>query len=202
MKASRSDCAIPTVLNAGLVTAVSVLCVGLLYAASHTGSHGMLLLYALTFAVAMVPLYTLLHEAEHELLVPNRRLNDVLGRWLSMLFGVSFAFMKHCHLRHHRKNRTDIEMWDLYLEHQVPWRRRGNLYLMMAGPGYFMLWLSVVLFALAPGAVYGGFFQRHAEIAGFRVPGDDGVRHAPIRPRAWSECSRRSARSSCSRSLR
>jgi fatty acid desaturase len=158
---------IPTTLNVCGVVVCSALCLGLLYAASHASSLGEVLACAVVFAIALVPLYSLIHEAEHEMLVPNRRWNDLLGRWLCVLFIVSFAFLRHCHLRHHRKNRTDIEMWDLYLESQVPWQRRWNLYLMMGGFGYLMLWLSVVLFAFAPPLVYAGLFQKHTEMAGF-----------------------------------
>jgi fatty acid desaturase len=158
---------IPTAMNLCGVVVCSTLCLLLLYGASRASSVGEVLACAVAFAIVLVPTYSLIHEAEHEMLVPDRRWNDLLGRWLCVLFVVSFAFLKHCHLRHHRKNRTDIEMWDLYLENQVPWQRRWNLYLMMSGLGYLMLWVSVILFALAPPLVYVGFFQRHTEMAGF-----------------------------------
>ena len=58
-------------------------------------------------------------------------------------------------------------MWELYYEHQVKWKRYGNLYLMMVGLAYLSLWLSVVLFSFAPSLLHIGFFQKHTEIAGF-----------------------------------
>jgi fatty acid desaturase len=158
---------IPKAMNLTMVVAYSAASLYLLHAASRASSVAGLLACAVLFAIVLVPIYSLIHEAEHEMLLPNRRLNDAIGRWLCVLFIVSFAFLKHCHLRHHRKNRTDIEMWDLYLETQVPWQRRWNLYLMMIGIGYFMLWLSVILFAIAPPLVYIGFFQKHVEMNGF-----------------------------------
>jgi fatty acid desaturase len=174
---------IPTAINIAAVAICTALSLGLLYAASRADTVAGVLACAVLFAFSLVPVYSLIHEAEHEMLVPNRRWNDILGRWLCVLFVVSFAFLKHCHLRHHRKNRTDIEMWDLYLEDQVPWQRRWNLYLMMFGMGYFMLWLSVILFALAPPVVYMGFFQKHTEMAGFLEGSEKRLRD--IRRESW-----------------
>jgi fatty acid desaturase len=158
---------IPVVANVVAVAACSVLYFLLLYMASRATTASGVIISGMLFAVVMIPVYSLIHEAEHNMLLSNPRWNDIFGRWLCALFIVSFTFFKHCHLRHHRKNRTDIEIWDLYLEHQVKWKRYGNLYLMMSGLGYFLIWLSVVLFAVAPSLLYNGFFQRHTEIAGF-----------------------------------
>jgi fatty acid desaturase len=127
----------------------------------------MIITYGFLFAIVMIPVYSLIHEAEHNILHPNIWWNNFLGRWLCCLFIVSFSFFRHCHFRHHKKNRTDIEIWELYFEHQVKWKRYGNLYLMMIGLGYLSLWLSVLLFSFAPSLLYVGFFQKHKEIAGF-----------------------------------
>jgi hypothetical protein len=64
-------------------------------------------------------------------------------------------------------------MWDLYYEHQNKKLRYGNLYLMMVGSGYLAIWLSVVLFAVAPGLVNSSFFKKHTEIRGFLADSDD-----------------------------
>jgi fatty acid desaturase len=174
---------IPTALNLCMVFVCSTLPLLLLYLAARAASVGEVLAYAFLFAFSLVPVYSLIHEAEHDMLVPDRAWNDRLGTWLCVLFVVSYSFLKHCHLRHHRKNRTDIEMWDLYLESQVPWQRRWNLYLMMGGIGYFMLWLSVILFAFAPPVVYMGLFQKHTEMAGF-LDGSE-RRLGAIRRESW-----------------
>jgi fatty acid desaturase len=126
-----------------------------------------LLLYGLALGIVMIPVYSLIHEAEHNILFPSAWWNNFLGRWLCCMFIVSFSFFRHCHMRHHKKNRTDIEMWDLYYEHQVKWKRYGNLYLMMVGFGYLSLWLSVLLFAFKPSLVFHGILQKHQESAGF-----------------------------------
>jgi fatty acid desaturase len=177
---------IPFVVNLLVIVVTSVLYFILLYAASHAATFGGVMTYGCLFAVVMIPVYSLIHEAEHHMLHPHPWWNDLLGRWLCALFIVSFTFLTHCHLRHHTKNRTDIEMWDLYSEGQRKWKRRGNLYLMMCGIGYLSMWLSVVLYSLAPSLVYRGFFQRHREIAGFLEGSNEDDKIAAIRLECWT----------------
>src|SRR5580698_6999669 len=177
---------IPVAVNLATVAVCSGLYFALLYAASRAPSLGALLLCGCLFAVVMIPVYSLIHEAEHNMLHPDPLWNALLGRWLCLLFVVSFTFLTHCHLRHHLKNRTDIEMWDLYREGQPKWRRRCNLYLMMSAFGYLSLWLSVLLFALMPFLLYCGFFQRHTEIAGFLEGSNRQDKFTAIRTESWA----------------
>lgn len=159
--------AIPNVLNLLLILACSVLYFTLLILASNQNNWYSLLIIAMLFAIVMIPVYTLIHEAEHIILNSNPSVNNFLGRWLCCLFIAPFTFFKHCHHRHHKKNRTDIEIWELYLEHQIKWKRYGNLYGMMIGLGYWSIVLSVLLFATAPRLIYSRFFMQHTETAGF-----------------------------------
>ncbi len=50
--------------------------------------------------------WSLIHEAIHRLLAPNRRLNDVFGRALAVFFGSPFELLRFPHLEHHRLNGT------------------------------------------------------------------------------------------------
>lgn len=150
---------------------MAALCSGayfaLLWTASHVHSYGWVLLCGFLFAVVMVPVYSLIHEAEHGIINSNEAVNDIMGRWLSTLFIAPYTFTRHCHLKHHKKNRTDEEMWDLYYEHQEKAKRYGTLYGMMIGLGYFSLWLAVLLYAIAPRLIYSRFFTSHKEVGGF-----------------------------------
>lgn len=163
----KDSYSIPVKLNCLILVCCTILYFFLLYLGSETQNIGFKFLIGLAFGVTLIPVYSLMHEAAHNALHPKPKLNIFLGQFLSTLFGVSFHFFRHCHLKHHKKNRTDEEMWDLYYEHQNKWLRYGNLYLMMIGFGYFALWLSVILFALAPSLVYTRFFKSHTEIRGF-----------------------------------
>src|SRR5665213_659519 len=129
---------------------ITVLCscayFALLWTASHVPDYGWVLLCGFLFAIIMVPVYSLIHEAEHSIVNSNEAVNNIMGRWLSTLFIAPYTFFKHCHLKHHKKNRTDEEMWDLYYEHQDKLKRYGTLYGMMIGFGYFSMWLAVLLY--------------------------------------------------------
>lgn len=164
---------IPAKINITVIIACSTLYFILLHAASGTNSIGLKLLLGLAFGVMMIPVYSLIHEAEHGNLYPNKKLNIFCGRWLCCLFIAPFTFFRHCHLKHHKKNRTDEEIWDLYYEHQDKWLRYGNLYLMMLGCAYLALWLSVIVFAFVPGFVNHKILRNHPEMNGFLEGCDD-----------------------------
>lgn len=169
----NKDYPIPAKVNILIVTVCSTLYFILLLSGSNTNQFGYKLLIGLGFGITLIPVYSLIHEAAHYSLNPSSRWNLYLGRWLCCLFGVSFTFFRHCHLKHHRKNRTDEEMWDLYHENQNKWFRYGNLYLMMIGLGYLALWLSVILIAISPRLLKSRIFKKHIEIRGFLEGNDD-----------------------------
>lgn len=150
---------------------ISILCTciyfALLWTASHVNHYGWVLLCGFLFAVIMVPIYSLIHEAEHCIINSNEVVNNMMGRWLCTLFIAPFTFFKHCHIKHHKKNRTDEEMWDLYYEHYNKLKRYGRLYGMMIGITYFSLWLAVLLYTIAPRLLYTRFFFSNIEVAGF-----------------------------------
>ena len=176
---------IPVATNLATAAICAVLYCVLLYAGSHASTTRAIVGYGALFAVVLIPVYSLIHEAEHMMLVPDPAWNDRLGRWLCLLFIAPYTFFKHCHLRHHTKNRTDIEMWDLYLEHQQAWKRYGNLYLMMMGLGAFSLWVAVIGYALAPKVAYCGILQRHTEIAGFLEGSNQPEKIRAMRRESW-----------------
>ncbi|MFV8327215.1 fatty acid desaturase family protein [Flavobacterium sp. ZS1P14] len=165
---------IPAKKNISIIVICSVLYFSLLYTSSLTHLLIYKFLLGIVFGIVMIPVYSLMHESVHYTLHPNSFWNLFLGRWLCTIFIFSYSFYRHCHFKHHKKNRTDEEMWDLYYEHQNKWFRFGNLYLMMIGLGYLGVMLSVVLFAIAPQLVNSTLFKKHTEIKGF-VEGFDDV---------------------------
>ena len=131
-----------------------------------------LFLTALFFAVNLIPIYSLIHEAEHGILLPDKKWNYAAGFFLSLLFLAPFSFIRKCHLNHHKHNRTDYEMWDLYYEHQRKWQRQGYLYVVMMGLEYAMLLLATVLFCILPTLVFSKLFSWNREIRGMLVGAD------------------------------
>lgn len=179
---SEAEFPIPTRLNLAYLGGCTVAWLAILATAARVESVGALLACGALLAVVQIPVYSLLHEASHGLFHPDRRANELLGRWLAVLFGMSFTFYRHCHTRHHVKNRTDIELWDLYRPQDVRWKRAVNLYLMLTGAGYALVWISVLVFALAPRLAHAAPFRRHTEIAGF-LEGADGAEK--VRTMRW-----------------
>ncbi|MEO6132499.1 MAG: fatty acid desaturase [Saprospiraceae bacterium] len=176
---------IPDKINMAIAIVFSCAYFTLLWAASHVTHLGWVLLFGFLFAVIMVPVYSLIHEAEHGIIHSDKRISEAMGRWLSTLFIAPYTFFKHCHLKHHKKNRTDEEMWDLYYEHQDKLKRYGTLYGMMIGLGYFSMWLAVLLYAFAPGLIYSRFFYSNREIGGFLKGSDRKDKVALSRIESW-----------------
>lgn len=83
----------------------------------------------LPLALLTNPFWSLIHEAIHDLLHPNRRLNGVTGRLLSVLFGSPFRILRSSHLLHHKLNRTPVEGTEYY--------ERGKASIVVAGCGYY-----------------------------------------------------------------
>lgn len=166
-KLQKNEFPIPARLNMGILLVVTGLYLYLQWQASHVDNAWWLVLLGFTFALIMIPVYSLIHEAEHGMVHPDKTWNYLAGVHLCNLFIAPFTFFRTCHLNHHRHNRTDVEMWDLYYEHQNRFLRYGNLYLMMIGFGYIMLPVSVVLSAIHPKLLYLRIFTSHTEISGF-----------------------------------
>lgn len=159
--------AIPARLNIFIIVVCTIAFFSLFIAGTHYHQIWVRLLLGLAFAIVMIPVYSLMHEAAHNTLYPSVKGNLLLGKWLCTMFIISFTFYRHCHLKHHKKNRTDDEMWDLYYEHQNKLLRYGNLYLMMMGFGYMAIWISVLFFTISPKRLSTSFLSKHREMNGF-----------------------------------
>jgi len=89
-------------------------------------AHGPWQLAGLAAAFALVGnmIYIVMHEAEHGLLLKNRRLNDGAGVFLAALFPGAFHLMRQGHLGHHQRNRSDDEAFDVYFpeDNDRPWK--------------------------------------------------------------------------------
>jgi fatty acid desaturase len=83
----------------------------------------------LPLAVLTNPFWSVIHEAIHDLLHPNRRINGIIGRLLSVMFGSPFRILRASHLLHHKLNRAPIEGTEYY--------ERGKTPLVLAALGYY-----------------------------------------------------------------
>jgi fatty acid desaturase len=136
---SRAD--IPAKLNAAIIAAQLVAIAICCFAASRIHSAGGLVGLALVFGLVMNSVYSIIHEAEHAILFPNRRLNDLAGALMALFFPAPFHLIRQGHLGHHLRNRSDDEAFDFYFEddHRI-WR-----FMVMYGILTGFYWIVVVL---------------------------------------------------------
>ena len=89
----------------------------------------------------MNSVYSIIHEAEHAMLFPNRTWNDAAGALMALFFPAPFHLIRQGHLGHHFRNRSDDEAFDLYFDgdHRL-WR-----YLVLYGILTGCYWIVVVL---------------------------------------------------------
>jgi fatty acid desaturase len=127
---------IPTLRNVGNVASVWVQSVGVLALAVWSSSRVPLAVAAVVWAVAFVlvgrafALFSILaHEAAHRLLFPQRRWNDLVGRWLLAYPAfVPFDAYRRSHFAHHKDelgpNEPDLNLYQGYPVTRASWRRK------------------------------------------------------------------------------
>jgi fatty acid desaturase len=96
------------------------------------------------FCVLGHSLFSLIHEAEHDKLLPGRRANALAGAWLSAFFPASFTILRAAHLAHHARNRTDEELIDYYRPEESRFLKTAKYYGLLAGT----LWLGTAVLSV------------------------------------------------------
>lgn len=139
-----------------------------LWAASHL-APAWALLAVWSFALVNNMPFALMHEAVHGVAAGSRRLNALIGTLAGWAFPTSFSMQRVAHLGHHRRNRTDQELYDYYLPGQSTavrnfWLYAGNL----LGLYWWCVFYSNLLYLLAPGIYRSRWFvERVATPLGF-----------------------------------
>jgi fatty acid desaturase len=131
----------------------------------HAGWHVALL--AIAFGVLMNSVYSTIHEAEHAMLFPGRRWNDLAGSFMSLFFPAPFHLIRQGHLGHHMRNRSDDEAFDLYFEGEHPVWKRLQLYGILTGCYYLVVALSNVVVLVFPFVMKKDLFQFDRPSAAF-----------------------------------
>ncbi len=121
----------------------------LLWLASRLTLTGQLFC-GLLFAQLLLTNYQLIHEASHDLLHPERRINDAIGMVLGWLFPVSFTLMKVTHIVHHCCNRSDHEMFDCYYPGDNRALKLVQWYGLLTGLWWWLVPLGSLLLAIHP----------------------------------------------------
>lgn len=132
---------IPRRLNLLIASVQLVLLLTILWAAGQVAAWWMVALLSLAYGVVMNSGYAMLHEAEHNLLHPNRRINELAGAVLALFFPAPFHLLRQGHLGHHVRNRSDDEAFDLYFEGENPAWKWLQLYGILTG----LFWVVIVI---------------------------------------------------------
>jgi fatty acid desaturase len=141
---------IPTAANATIVAAQLIALLTCYLAAAHLHTFWPLCALSLAFGLLMNSVYSIVHEAEHAMLFPNRRANEITGVVMALFFPAPFHLIRQGHIGHHLRNRSDDEAFDLYFEgDNVVWRWLCWLGI-LTGLYYVLVVLSNVIAAFAP----------------------------------------------------
>lgn len=121
------------ILNILIACAAYSLAAFCLYGAAHADAWYMVLLYAIIFSFVGNTVFSLLHESVHRSFSRNRFINDFFGNISAAFFPTGFTFQRICHLGHHRRNRTDVEMFDMYYSNDNLFLKKLQLYFVLLG---------------------------------------------------------------------
>ena len=151
---------IPTTANVAIVVAQLAAVAALLTAAARAHGGWATAAVAVAFAVVMNSVYGTVHEAEHGMLLPNRRANDAVGAGLALLFPGPFHLLRQGHLGHHLRNRSDDEAFDLYFDgDNLVWRWMCWVGILTGG-FYLLVYVSNGVAAVCPFV----FDRRHYKV--------------------------------------
>ncbi|MEZ5721980.1 MAG: fatty acid desaturase [Paracoccaceae bacterium] len=126
--------------------------------------------------------FSLQHEAVHGHFHPNVRVNDAAGVLFAGFFPTIFAVQRISHLGHHRRNRTDEELYDYVLPGQSWWLKTYWIYCLLFGFYWMIIPVAMLLYMVAPWA-----FRSKAFLHGpARWWGSSPSSPISPRPCAWS----------------
>lgn len=141
---------IPDALNAGIVAAQLAGIFACFVTAALTTSTGALVAIAVGFALLMVSVYSVIHEAEHGILFSNPRLNASAGVLMAAFFPGPFHLLRQGHIGHHLRNRSDDEAFDLWFEGESPAWKWIQWIGILTGAFYVMVVLGNVVVLFLP----------------------------------------------------
>lgn len=141
---------IPGRLNLAIASAQVAAMLGVFYAAGQVGSPWAVVGLSVLYALVMNSGYAMLHEAEHGLLHPDRRVNEGVGVLLALFFPAPFHLLRQGHLGHHQRNRSDDEAFDFYFEGESRAWKFLQLYGILTGLFWVVILLGNVVALVAP----------------------------------------------------
>jgi fatty acid desaturase len=142
---------IPGGLNLALAASAMGGAAALLWAASQVRGWLPLVAIAVVFSYVNNTVFSLLHEAVHGMFHRRRVVNDAAGLLTAAFFPTGFTFQRICHLGHHRRNRTDDELFDYLLPGESRWWKSLQWYGILTGVYWLLPPLACLVYLLWPG---------------------------------------------------
>ncbi len=154
-RTQQMDLRIPHALNVCIALSAYAAAAWLLWFASHTEPLWQTAAAAIAFSYVNNTIFSLLHESVHGIFHPRRAVNDFFGMIGAAFFPTGFLFQRVCHFGHHRRNRTDDELFDCYTPNKSRFQAWFHLYCLLTGWFWFSAPLGCAIYLLT-----GPFFSR------------------------------------------
>ncbi|MFN8845437.1 MAG: fatty acid desaturase family protein [Bdellovibrionales bacterium] len=120
----------------------------------------MLALAAVIFSFSNNTLFSLLHECVHRAFSKNKQINEFFGTLTAAFFPTGFRLQRRFHMSHHRHNRTDSEMFDMYYIEDKRWLKNLQWYSIFTGVYWMSVPLAALIYLVWPSFYGHKFFQR------------------------------------------
>lgn len=173
-------------MNIAIGLAAFATSAGCLWLASHSASWWVIALAAIAFSFTNNTLFSLHHEAVHGHFHESPHVNEWAGRFLAATFPTIFSIQRVSHLGHHRRNRSDEELYDSYLPHQSWALKTYWLYCLLTGFYWAIIPVAALVYVIWPWNFRATWFQKGpATWWGFR-PFVQDIARQPIGP-VWRE---------------
>jgi fatty acid desaturase len=141
---------IPWRMNLCIIVAQLAAMLAIFVGAAQATGFWQLLGLAACFAVVGNSVYSIIHEAEHGMLMPNPKANDACGMVMALFFPAPYHLLRQGHLCHHRANRSDDEAFDLYFDGDLPAVKWMKFYGIITGVYWIMVASSNVVVLCCP----------------------------------------------------
>ena len=130
-----------------------------LWAATHYQSWYLKALFAVGFGLVGNTIFSLLHESVHRIFHHNKSVNDVFGQFSALFFPTGFHFQRAFHLGHHRRNRTDVELFEQYAPGDSKLLKFAQLYTVLLGFYWTSAPLGGIFYIFSPSMLKGSLFR-------------------------------------------
>ncbi len=159
MSSAAGAYAIPAKLNLAIAAVAVSASLFLLWVAGAASHWALIALAAFAFSFSNNTVFSLMHECVHGTFHPNRRTNECAGVLFAAFFPTAFSIQRVSHFGHHRRNRTDEELYDYVLPHQSWWLKSYWIYCLLTGFYWAIIPFAGLVYVVCPFAFRSRWFQ-------------------------------------------